>query len=484
MILECDNMPSSESRARTQLEQQFFRALRDLHREAGEPSSRAMATKIGGMSHTTVNAALRGPRVPTWPVVVKVVEALGGDIESIRPLWLRTQEPLEIVTLDNESEIEVFVSYARIDDRATYERISKLIVSIADTYQSMTGRAVGVFKDVDTIRPGEDWRDRIRAGLSYSSIFLAFITPAYLRSPNCREELNEFLSFLTASSAERLVIPLIYTKRERIETSFADDELWKKIGRLHGPDISGLRYVEPGSPEWIRTTEELADRIDQTLSSFKHAEPKEQADRTAKMPSNASTAGSLERMVAIEEKVPHVVSDMERITQLLYEFNVAVEESTPQVSSASSFSERLALSRALAKQLDPIAEEMASTTERLVSNFSEWDYFVQYILEYTRRGGDLEDPQAKVTLGSLWTMAKMGSTSLFVIKEFAQTISQVIGVSSDLDRPLTAVRDASLRIADLSGLLDGWKKSLEDLESEHLGTGYLDSLPSITELTS
>jgi hypothetical protein len=471
-------MSSPKGHTQSQRELAFFRSVRQLHRRAGEPSSRAIAGKVGDMSHTTVNLALRGPKVPSWPVVAKVVNALGGDVEEFRQVWLDAQEPVEMITTADESEVQVFVSYARIDDEATYGRISKLVEDIARTYQSMTGKTVGVFKDVESIRPGEDWRDRIRAGLSYSSIFLAFITPAYLRSPNCREELSEFLTFLTSSSVERLVIPLIYTKRERIEGTFAEDELWVKLDKRQGPDISNLRRVEPGSPDWIEKVENLADAIDEILSSFRHVEETPQRGRKpAANLSDSTPPGTLERMASLEEQIPEVIGDMTLVTQLLEATGVAVTAAAPRLTSAQTFGARLAVSRELAKELDPISEELMSAAERLASNFGQWDFFVKYFLDYARSGGDLKATEVAAGLKSLWMLATTGASSLAQASDFAQIVSQGLGVSRDLDRPFMAIRDASLRIADISGILDGWREILGTLEAEYLGDGYLDSLP-------
>jgi tetratricopeptide (TPR) repeat protein len=69
--------------------QTLFRELRQLHRQAGEPSSRQLARDLGRgvLSHTTINAVLRCARVPRWRSLEMVAGALGGDIELFRDLW-------------------------------------------------------------------------------------------------------------------------------------------------------------------------------------------------------------------------------------------------------------------------------------------------------------------------------------------------------------------------------------------------------------
>jgi len=480
---EFEQVPSTDGHVETYQEHQFFRALRELHRHAGQPSSRSIASKIGAVSHTTVSSALRGPKVPTWPVVAKIVEALDGDLDAIRELWVEAREPLEIRTPADETEVRVFISYARIDDQATYGRISKLVEDIANSYRSITGKTVGVFLDVDSIRPGDDWRDRIRSGLSYSSIFLAFITPAYLRSTACRGELSEFFAFLEASSVDRLVIPLIFAKKERIEANFAEDDLWVKVSRRNYVDVSQLRTVNPGSPEWIETIELLAERIDETLVSFEQTEGTAQnkEDQPTHRPSKTPAPGTLDRMYALEQKVPEVVEDMARLGTLMEDLGKTATRATPRFTNANSFSARLGASKVLARQLDPIADNMVSTAERLVSNMTEWGFLVQYMLDYAGNGGDLTDPEMTRVIGGLWQLATVSAASLSMVDQLILMISQGIGISRDLDRPFMAIQTACLRIADLGGILDGWKQSLQTLETNYLGDGYLDSLPNYLE---
>ena len=65
----------------------LFDGLHDLHHEAGWPSLRTIAREVG-CSHVTVAAVFSGPRAPRWGLLELVVEALGGDVEAFRTLWI------------------------------------------------------------------------------------------------------------------------------------------------------------------------------------------------------------------------------------------------------------------------------------------------------------------------------------------------------------------------------------------------------------
>ncbi|MGH3362765.1 MAG: AAA family ATPase, partial [Nocardioides sp.] len=68
-------------------------ALHDLHHRAGWPSLRTLA-KHAGCSHTTVSATFSSPKLPTWGVLELLVEAMDGDVDFFRHLWLAATAPV------------------------------------------------------------------------------------------------------------------------------------------------------------------------------------------------------------------------------------------------------------------------------------------------------------------------------------------------------------------------------------------------------
>jgi hypothetical protein len=69
----------------------LFDELLRLYRLAGEPSTRTLAKAVG-FGHATVHVALRGPRVPRWGLLELLVEALGGDVDRFRQLWIDARD--------------------------------------------------------------------------------------------------------------------------------------------------------------------------------------------------------------------------------------------------------------------------------------------------------------------------------------------------------------------------------------------------------
>ena len=67
-------------------------ALHRLHHRAGWPSLRVLARQVG-CSPTTVSAVFSMPRLPSWGVLELLVEAMGGDVEEFRALWVSAGSP-------------------------------------------------------------------------------------------------------------------------------------------------------------------------------------------------------------------------------------------------------------------------------------------------------------------------------------------------------------------------------------------------------
>ena len=67
-------------------------ALHDLHHKAGWPSLRKLAA-AAACSHTTVSTVFSSAQLPSWGVLELLVEAMDGDPEEFRELWLAASAP-------------------------------------------------------------------------------------------------------------------------------------------------------------------------------------------------------------------------------------------------------------------------------------------------------------------------------------------------------------------------------------------------------
>lgn len=451
----------------------LFSELQKLHIRAGEPSSREVASAIGGMSHTTVNSAIRGRRIPSWPVLSKIVAQLGGDENFFRGLWAATREeglpsdPLTSPVAANRPAVSVFISYASIDDRATHGRVKEIVESVSDMYESMTGEKVGIFLDKSSLSAGENWRDSIKYELSSSAVFLAFISPSYVKSVECNNEFWEFYRFLEANSSERLIVPLLFGERDRTMGAASDTELWAVASQLQMEDINVLRVAEPGRTVWLEKTQKIASVIDTALRSVKRRsnvvgnKPEVDSDDDVVAPM------LLEQMLQFEQASPSLVATMEDLTDQFYRVGSSVNAASPVMNRATTTKRRLAVSRQLARTLNPIVAEIEPGVDSLMKDLKVWDVTVQAVFDYLRRQ-DAATPFSESVIETLRSVQQMALTSIDAFSQaeiMHNSIGQGRGLSRELDVPLKKLQSAMLRMADSRAMFAAWRDGAGDFLS-------------------
>jgi TIR domain len=298
--------------------------------------------------------------VPSWPLLSKIVLRLGGDEDEFRDLWAASRhagtptEGLPAPAESSKSDVSIFVSYARVDEEATYSRVTKFASSIKRLHESMTGERARLYMGADSSAAGDIWVDLIRLGMSSSAILLVVISPAYLRSAARREEYRELTSFVCASSDSRLIVPLLFSERERIEKYFGDHAIWAEMQELRPVPVEQVRCEEPGSYEWVRKTQEVVNRIESVLAdvamptSSKVAEAVKSAERDA-----VNTTAFFEVLADAQDAAPKTTAHIEALSTLLVRLGNEASKATAGMNRATTTKRKLAISRQTCRRLPP-----------------------------------------------------------------------------------------------------------------------------------
>jgi cobaltochelatase CobT len=80
-----------------------------------------------------------------------------------------------------------FMCYARINDRDG--TLTKLREKLSEEVEELIGEEFPIFQDIEDIKWGEDWKERIGESLSEVTFFIPIITPSFFKSEYCRDEL-------------------------------------------------------------------------------------------------------------------------------------------------------------------------------------------------------------------------------------------------------------------------------------------------------
>ncbi len=141
-----------------------------------------------------------------------------------------------------------FWSYARDNEDLSEGRLADILRQIKAELASRFGR-LEIFQDTSSMRHGDAWETRIRESLDRSTFFIPILTPHFLRSKWCMQEVEWFLEreqqlFDAYPDLPRTsrIFPILYVDIEGA-TSIRPD-LVAKLKARNWFDMSEMRYAE------------------------------------------------------------------------------------------------------------------------------------------------------------------------------------------------------------------------------------------------
>jgi hypothetical protein len=161
----------------------------------------------------------------------------------------------------------LFWSFTHADDTAEAGRIVRLAYGIVAQVGLLTGVTVRPFVDRETIKWGTPWRADIDQGLRQSRFFVPVLTPRYLQSRFCRNELIRFAGHATGLGLGRLVLPIKYTVDFDGWAPFSlSDPLAIMLADFQWEDFSTVRLSDESSGAWKQAVNVMAERISVVLT--------------------------------------------------------------------------------------------------------------------------------------------------------------------------------------------------------------------------
>jgi HEAT repeat protein len=156
----------------------------------------------------------------------------------------------------------MFMSYAHHDDNDG--RLTRFRDRLLDELHAQTGRHIAIFKDDDDISLGERWRDRLNTGLATSTFLLPIVTPSFLTSTYCRDEVETFLAHQQELARNDLVLPIYYIDCQEFLNLETDREATATLRAVLDSQYFNwreLRLRKPSDPPVVQARSELATKI-------------------------------------------------------------------------------------------------------------------------------------------------------------------------------------------------------------------------------
>ena len=104
------------------------------------------------------------------------------------------------------------MSYVRMDDAHENGRLSQFRERLSGEVRMQCGEEFEIFQDRNDIAWGQQWQQRIDGALDAVTFLISIITPAFFKSPACREEFERFLKREESLGRADLILPVYYVE--------------------------------------------------------------------------------------------------------------------------------------------------------------------------------------------------------------------------------------------------------------------------------
>ena len=170
---------------------------------------------------------------------------------------------------------QAFFSYTRIDDEYFGGNITALRKLLELGVRVVSGdQTFEIFQDVDGIELGQQWEKRIGSAISASRFLIPILTPCFLGSQACRDELGKFIEHEKVLARDDLILPIYFItvpSLEKADLRNADplaSELgkrqrydWRERSELPISDLSVRKAVRELSQEIAQALERTDDLV-------------------------------------------------------------------------------------------------------------------------------------------------------------------------------------------------------------------------------
>ncbi len=156
----------------------------------------------------------------------------------------------------------IFFSYSRRESKNDSKFITDLFKFIQGEIRSKIGDPkFKIFKDDSGIEYGKKWFEYIKKELRSTTVFLAVVTPHYVKSDYCRNEFTIFQNTEKTLNRDDLAIPIYLMKTDFVEYELDSDDWLKQLMSHQCVDLRNFRTKRFHNAQLLELLGELTDRI-------------------------------------------------------------------------------------------------------------------------------------------------------------------------------------------------------------------------------
>lgn len=336
---------------------------------------------------------------------------------------------------ESDYDANIFLSYSHNDNNYLDNAIVDFASNLVTAYRFQTGRELHLFADTD-IHWGAEWRQVLDHNISKANILLAAVTPQYLGSNPCRQELLEFNARSGQHSGNK-ILSMIWQNIDAIPNS-GNDPVLDIIHDKQFISVEDLTFEPSNTPSYKKRMAEIASKLKDVID-----EQNNQIDQATNarihLSSNTSSIGNR------TNDFLSLMAEADKSADSLDEEMVIFTKSISNI--IKRFSENPAPQNASATRLITWSNQIVDASENDVSSLNEstahlsniWsNYYIalqQYIDQVAYMpAGALRNQQINGLINNLDQLINS-----FTISDDIQHTASMITALGNLIRPLTPI---------------------------------------------
>ncbi len=362
-------------------------------------------------------------------------------------------------------QISGFLSYVRDDDAHEAGRITELKRRLEAEIRMQTGEAFSIFQDRDDIFVGEQWRNRIENSIDETSLLVAIITPSFLRSENCREEIRLFMDREHQLGRDDLIIPILYVHTPGLNNA-EDNTAALLFSRQHF-DWTDLRFEDFESNNVRREIRDLALHVVEAMHRSKTSvkgsiKPDSQPDDDG--------PGFLELQAEAEVALEGLVITINSMTQTTEKITENTRQATDAINRANSSgkpaSARLSTVQKLSQSLEEPAYEMEDLTDVYLDQLARVGGGVYLLVEQVQFMVDDDMEAVDSLILSVRQMRDTTVEGIDLLQGYQAALVRAYPISRSLKPVLKRIHNALEKVISSRPTYVAWYEDLADAREQ------------------
>lgn len=348
-------------------------------------------------------------------------------------------------------KVSGFFSYAHADD--SFGMLSNFRDDLCVEFKRVSGSDLELFIDHESIKWGDKWQEAINTGIDSAAFFIPVLSPLYLQSPACQQEMRQYLGIVRDIDAEELFMPLLLTDIARGGLEL-DRDLLKEVLGYQYYDATELNSLDRGSGRYRQITREIATKLfDANMRISEKSRAAAAAGAWPATGENEDEVGDpavesflLDAMADFEPKMNELVRTIGVIGDDMRSLGGIAESKTPEFEKAGKgpnvAREMIAVASRLAEEMAPAADLFEQHAKDYQRQTNEIDLHVRRLSEVACQA-DAGNKEPGLFLDSLKEAAEASAETKRSLEGFKDQVSPLQRVSRVLYKPVRTVERAT-----------------------------------------